>query len=60
MDFIQVNSGDVPLASSIVDDLNGNKWVIIDTYVHLGERFVRAVRIPKVPPTYKIVERDVT
>ena len=58
MDHIQIKAGTLPQGSCIIEDLDANRWVILESYVHLGDKFVRAVRIPNIPPTYKIVERE--
>jgi hypothetical protein len=56
LEYIELPVGLFPKAPAIIDDVNANKWVIIDSYIHMGTKYVRAVRIPNIPPTYKIVE----
>lgn len=58
LEYIELEAGNFPKAPSIIDDINANKWVVLESYIHLGVKYVRAVRIPNIPPTYKIVERE--
>ncbi len=54
---IDVKKGEIPSGSTVIVDLDGNKWVIFSSYNHLGSHYVQALKIPKMVETYKIVER---
>ncbi|MBF86294.1 MAG: hypothetical protein CL489_17710 [Acidobacteria bacterium] len=58
LDAIEIKEGTLPKGQSIMEDLVGNKWLIMEAYNHLGDNYVQAIRFPTHLPTYKLFERD--
>jgi len=57
LDFIEVERGKRPQGKCIIESVSGNKWLDLESYSHLEDPYVMAVRIPMDMKTYKIIER---
>lgn len=57
IDHIEVDRDQVPKGQCIIESVSGEKWVVLNSYSHLGEPYVLAIPVPRELKTYRIVER---